>query len=147
MHNTSVVVRHAVVIAHMITEIKIINVQKTKSVLFSRNVNAGIELSIGNEKIEKVKCFKFLGYNIDSNLSFAHHSHHLYNALKNSVFLIGKLSTFIPHYCLRTLYYAHYFSRLNYGINIWFPLLRIEDKTRLVNLQKRVLRIICRRGP
>ena len=125
----------------------LLNVTKTKSLLFSHSNCTVTDLKVNGQVIQDVKCFKFLGYYLDKSLSFEHHVYHLCNSLLNSIFLIRKLSTFIPKYALRTLYYAHYFSRINYGVNIWFPLLKEADKVRLIQLQKRIIRVINLKGP
>ena len=40
------------------------------------------------------------------------------------------------------LFYAHYYSRLQYGIHIWFPLLRLTLKKDLNIMHKRIVRIL-----
>ena len=94
-----------------------------------------------------VKCFIFLGFFLDQNLTFEHHAYHLYESLLHSIFLMRKLSTFIPQTCLRSLYYAYYFGRLNYGVNIWYPLLKQSERTKLYTLQKRIIRIVRKKAP
>ena len=123
-----------------------LNVSKTKSIVFSKLSVDGIKLYVNSQEIEAVKCFKFLGYYLDQRLTFEHHGYNLYKTLLSSVHVIRKLSTFIPQSCLKTLYYAYYYSRLSYGIHIWFPLLRSILKSNLVTLQKRLIRIICHKG-
>ena len=120
----------------------LLNVSKTKIVLFLRHLDVKVNLTVDSQLIEQVKCVKFLGYYIDSKLSFDHHSHYLYESLLKSIFVIRKLSTFVPKRCLLTLYYAHYYSRLSYGINIWMPLLKENTRSNFVLLQKRIIRII-----
>ena len=125
----------------------LLNVKKTKSLLFSRHGNVRLDVSVNGEVIECVRCFKFLGFHLDSALTFEHHLFYLYNKLLKSVFITRKLSTFVPQSCLRSLYYAHFFSLMNYGINIWFPLLDNSDRMRLTMLQKRIVQIINNKGP
>ena len=60
----------------------------------------------------------------------------------HTFFIIRKLSTFVPVTCLKTLYFAHYFSKMSYGINIWFPLLKEPDQTKLKSLQKKIIRAV-----
>ena len=119
-----------------------LNIGKTKCLLFSKNSNDKIDLQLYNKKIEQVKCFKFLGFYLDSQLTFKHHAHLLHNALVNSIFAIQKLSHFVPVSCLKLLHYSHFYSRVAYGINIWFPLLKESERTLLYALQKRIVRIV-----
>ena len=74
----------------------LLNVNKTKSVLFSKHPNTGVELYVGKQKIESVKCFKFLGFYLDSTLSFQHHAFWLTKSLLNVIFIVRKLASFIP---------------------------------------------------
>ena len=67
----------------------------------------------------------------------------LYDSLVKVTFVIRKLASFIPRHCLRMLYYAHCFSRLNYGINVWFPLIKERQRQKLNILQKRLMRSVC----
>ena len=107
----------------------LLNVNKTKCILFTKTKLKVVNLVVDAQTIENVKCFKFLGFWIDSTLNFEHHAHFLYEKLLKSSYIIRKLSTFVLVTCLRTLYFAHYFSKMSYGI--WFPLLKEPDQTKL----------------
>ena len=65
----------------------------------------------------------------------------------NIVFLIRKLADFVPTSCLRLLYFSHFFSKLSYGLHVWFPLLKEQDKDKVRCLHKRIVHIINRKGP
>ena len=126
----------------------LLNAKKTKSLLFSRVDNVNVKLFVnGDQQIQSVCCFKFLGFYLDVTLSFEHHCHHLYETLLKSIFIIRKLSTFLLELCLHFLYYAYYYSRLSYGVHIWFPLFRENLKNRLILLHKQIVRAICRKHP
>ena len=47
-----------------------------------------IKLTVDGETIESVKCFKFLGFYLDQNLTSEHQAFHVYENLLNSVFLL-----------------------------------------------------------
>ena len=115
---------------------------KTKCILFTKTKLNIVNLVVDAQTIEHVKCFKFLGFWIDSTLSFEHHAHFLYEKLLKSSYIICKLLTFVPITCQRTLYFAHYFSKMSYGINIWFPLLKEPNRTKLKLLQKKIIRAV-----
>ena len=120
----------------------LLNIGKTRSVLFSRTETPPLNLAIEGKIIEDVKCFKFLGFHMDKKLTFTHHIYHLYNNLLNSAFVIRKLGSFVPQSCLKSLYYAHCHSKLSYGIQVWFPLVAECEKCKLTLLQKRLIRIV-----
>ena len=120
----------------------VLNVSKTKSVLFSRTKTVGVSLFFEGARIEDVKCVRFLGLYLDAPLSFEHHSHLLHLNLVNCIFILQKLSLFVPQSCLKTLYYAHFYSKLTYGLNIWYPLIKEKERQKFNILQKRLIRIV-----
>ena len=121
-----------------------LNVSKTKLLLFNKSALSPIvDLFIDGESIENVTCFKFLGIILDSSLSFMQHYTMLYEKLLKSSFVIGYLSKVIPLSCMRQLYYAYFDSHLNYGLVIWFPLLKKPYQNRIYLLQKRIVRHMC----
>ena len=53
-----------------------LNVKKSKSMLFTRRRNeldAKIEIRVGEAVFEQVECFKYLGLYLDPKLNFSHH--------------------------------------------------------------------------
>ena len=66
---------------HPVSEAKLLllNVNKTKCILFTKTKLKVVNLVVDAQTIENVKCFKFLGFWIDSTLSFEHHAHFLYH--------------------------------------------------------------------
>ena len=125
----------------------LLNVSKTKCVLFSRLLQVNVNLTVDSQGIEQVKCVKFLGFYLDSTLPFEHHAHYLYETLVKSIFILRKLSVFVPKSSLRMMHYAHYHSRLNYGTHVWMPLLKEPICSKFVTLQKRIIRIINQKSP
>ena len=114
----------------------LLNVKKNKSMLFSRYPSPEIDLHVNDQSRENVKCFKFLGYYLDSKLNFEHHVFNLKRQLTSIIVLIQRLSVVIPYSCLRLLYFAHFFSRISYRLNIWFPLLNEVEREKLNVLHK-----------
>ena len=119
----------------------LINAKKTKCILFGQMAKyLDIDVTISGQHVQPVKCFKFLGLYLDNILSFEHHVHLLHSSLLNYAFALQKLGSFVPKDCLRTLYFAHFQSKINYGIHIWFPLTKEGDRNKMFLPQKRLVR-------
>ena len=99
-----------------------LNVDKTKVMLFRHKHKSGekyINLKMDGETIEEVNCTKYLGLKIDHKLLFTEHSEYIANKLKKGNYLIAKVRHFVPHKELKSFYYAHIHSHINYGSLIW----------------------------
>ena len=121
-----------------------LNVGKTKIIVFNHEgIVPLVDIMIDNELIENVKDFRFLGINLDSELSFENHHRILYNKLLKTIFIVRKLSTFVPRCNLRDLYFAYFHSNYIYGLIVWGNICRKPLLDTIYVLQKRLVRIIC----
>ena len=120
-----------------------LNVSKTKYMLLNKEgLFPDIDLFIEEQKLEGVNCFKFLGIQIDHDLSFKQHFATVHHRLQSAIFIIRSLSKTLPRSCLRSLYFAYFESHLLYGLPIWFPLLLKQNQDKLYLMQKRITRIL-----
>ena len=86
---------------------------------------------------------KFLGINLDNNLSWGHHFNILYNKLllnkrllalsKNTQSIMAKLS----------IYYAYLYSHLTYTVGMWGSMLRDSKIKKLYKIQKECVTYIA----
>ena len=87
--------------------------------------------------IEKVSDFNFLGVILDECLTWKPHIDKLASKLSLNGGISNKLKNFLSAFIMKTLYFSHSHSHLNYGILIW------EYRcSRLIKLQKRLFRIV-----
>ena len=115
-----------------------LNVSKTKCMLFNQEgLNPHVDLMINNQLVENVTSFKFLGVILDQTLSFELQYKAVYNKLLQSLFVLRKLSSYLPLSCLHTLYFAYFHSNLCYCTIVWFPLLKSANHEALYKLQKK----------
>ena len=120
-----------------------LSVKKTKCMLMnSDGYNPEVSLCVDGQLIENVTNFKFLGVIIDSALKFEDHYVYIFGKLQQALFLVCKLSLFLPESCLRTLYYAYFHSYVSYCLIAWFPLLTKEKQNSIYVLQKHIVRAI-----
>ena len=69
--------------------------------------------------IERVRCFKFLGVIIDSNLTWSHHINYTSNTLTRIYGVLSRLKHYVPVLILKIIFNSLFLSHLNYGITSW----------------------------
>ena len=80
-----------------------INNKKTKIMTFGTrskiNKIDGININIGNENLQVVPSYKYLGFNLDQTLNFKHHLELLINNISFKLYLFSKIRRFINEKC------------------------------------------------
>lgn len=69
--------------------------------------------------IDNVKCFKYLGLNLDSQLNWRTHTQSVEKYLLKVVRCLYLMRTLCPHPVLKTMYFALAQSKLEYGLACW----------------------------
>lgn len=121
-----------------------LNVSKTKFVIFHTRQRRVPELSpimFGNQVVERVPHFKYLGLVLDETLSWEAHIQHLKRCIAPICGVLRKLASFIPPAWLLKLYFALVQSRLQYLVLNWgsAAVFRLRE---LQTLQNRCLKSI-----
>ena len=97
--------------------------------LFHRqNGHVPFHLFINNIRIERVKCFKYLGIKIDEKLSWKDHIKHIDGKLSSACGVIYRLRDYVNQECLRSFYFAHIYFHLQYSILAWYNTLKLNLK-------------------
>jgi hypothetical protein len=123
-----------------------LNITKTKGMIFSfkqKTISELPKLNINNIEIGYVDDFKFLGININRNLSWQNHINYIANKLSRTNGVLCRLKNTLPTKILQMLYSALFQPYLNYGITTW----GFADKStvnRIVKLQKKAIRNISK---
>ena len=124
-----------------------LNYSKTKYMLVHRkNQNPLLSLYINDNKIDQVKSMKYLGVKIDEKLHWDEHIKSIESKLSQACGFTARLRHFVDQQCLRTLYYGHAYSHLQYAILAWGS----STKTRLNKLNvlhNRLIRLMSLHGP
>ena len=84
--------------------------------------------------------FNFLGIIINKHLNWTSHVDMLSAKLSKTIGILNTLKHDLPTNILRTLYTSLILCHLNYGVLLWGPKLRVNDKLHI--LQKKAVRII-----
>jgi hypothetical protein len=131
-----------------------VNVQKTNYMLLGTVKNTKSEYhlqlyldsGINSERktaLEKVSSTKFLGLQIDQNITWKEHIDNIVKTCSRNVGVINKIKNFLPSEALYTLYCSLILPYLNYGILAWGCACS-SYINRIFKIQKRALRIISR---
>lgn len=115
---------------------------KTKFISFNSNRvefnNLG-DLFLNNSKIEKVGVFKYLGLNIDSNLTWNAQVDHVIKKVKPYVGVFKRLAFICNDHVKRLLYFAFFHSHISYLITIWSGT-SIQNINKIKTLQNKCIR-------
>ena len=118
------------------------NVKKTNYSIFSptkfpHDVNR--TLILNNTPINRDHSVRFLGLNIDQQLTWNIHINKLKSKIASSMFILNRVKKQLPHDALKSIYLTLVHSHLMYGITAWG---NSSTTNKLYLLQKKALRLI-----
>ena len=119
-----------------------LNINKTKAMVFhmpQKRIQFPL-IKIAGEDIAFVDNFNFLGIIINKHLNWTSHVDMLSAKLSKTIGILNTLKHVLPINIMRTLYTSLILCHLNYGVLLWGPKLRVNDKLHI--LQKKAVRII-----
>lgn len=96
-----------------------VNISKTKYMLFNVSETNNIEVHYGDNIIERVQVFKYLGVLLDEKLKWDEHIRKLCSKLTQVAGVFRRISDFVPLETKRNLYFTLFHSHLTYGILVW----------------------------
>ena len=117
-----------------------LNIQKTKELIcFSRGQGQDASLCeplrIGNEPVEQVSQFKYLGTVLDQHLSFTENVDYIYKKAQQRLYLLRKLRNFnVDQKILENVYRSLIESVLMFNIVSWYGNLTVKSKAKLVRV-------------
>lgn len=89
------------------------------------------------------ECVRLLGVVIDDGLTWQEHVSQLCRKLSSSLFLLRRLRKHMDDAGLMSLYYAVFYSHINYGVVLWG---NAGHAVRVFRMQKRAVRILATAG-
>jgi hypothetical protein len=117
--------------------------KKTKIVKFTTANFSYFSLHIttGENLLVETNVINFLGLQLDSQLSWKPHINYLLHKLSSVYFIMRRLSPILNIQTLRTVYFAHFHSLVNYGIIFGS---NTSSMCKVFLTQKKILRIMLR---
>ena len=102
-----------------------INVDKTKFMIFTTNTRSfqpptSLEVIINGQAIERVKDYKFLGFNINENLNWKGHMLNILSKIHRNLGVVRKIAYFLNRNSLFQLYHSLIISHIRSGIIVWY---------------------------
>ena len=124
-----------------------INYKKTKFMIINkRNNHAPFRLYINDNRIEQVKCFKYLGIRIDDKLEWKEQIKYIEGKISSACGAICRLRQTIDTRFLRTFYFAHAYFHLQYSTLAWYNTTKRNLK-KLNSLHGKLIRLMTLHGP
>lgn len=122
-----------------------LNISKTEYIIFeniNKQVNDSIcTIKIGNNIIQRVFKYKYLGLWLDHRLSFDIHTNEVSKKLNQACYKIFQSKLLFPRKTLIEIYHALFYPLVIYGIHVWGNTSN-NNIGRLQVIQKRVIRNI-----
>lgn len=121
-----------------------VNAKKSVVLDFTSSKKSPFEctINIDDQLIPKTDSVKFLGLIVDKYLCWNDHVGDLCLKLSQSVFILRKLSKMCSIDTLRMAYFAFFYSKVIYGIEIWGNTSR-KNIDKIFKIQKRAIRCIA----
>ena len=122
----------------------IINLEKTHLMLFTNCIRPpSISIQANGKTIKEVTEVKFLGVIVDNNLKWNAHINYITKKISKSVSVLKMVKYTFPSDILKSIYYSLIYPYYMYCNIIWGSAANVYLE-RLINLQKKSVRIICK---
>ena len=83
------------------------------------SVDVNTKVLLGEKPILQVKSLRYLGFHIDSNLSWKHHSNIISAKIPGGAGILRRLKHILPERTLRTIYFVIIYPYISYGCLVW----------------------------
>ena len=120
-----------------------INPKKSVALIVSPNSNQkeDLQILINSSQIPNVQTTKYLGIEIDNDLSFSNHTSILTTKLSRLTGIFWKMKNYLTKDVLLKLYYALLYPHITYGIVLWGATPNAQ-LSRLKTIQNKIIKII-----
>ena len=126
-----------------------LNIKKSKYMFFYKSrlkYEVTSQLQINNHTIERVRQFKFLGYQLDEKLSWNSHISMISSKVAKNIGLLLKLRKVLDSNTLRNLYFSIIHPYFSNGLHVWGNT-NITYLQQAIKLQKKAIRVINNSHP
>ena len=123
-----------------------LNIEKTCYSVFSKTKKKIQSIKLNNREIERVSCSRYLGMEVDEELSWSEHVNVLCNKLMKLRYVFFSLSRFIDTDMVKQIYYAYVYPVILYGIEL-YGVAKKYILNQLQVVQNKLLRTLCKLPP
>ena len=102
-----------------------------------------LSLQLNGKTIQQVREHRLLGVKIDDQLNWVAHINFIQKRLSKNIYLLSRLWHFVSLSALKTFFYAHCYSHVNYASPVWCKAESVHIK-KLDRLLRRGIRIMHR---
>jgi hypothetical protein len=125
----------------------ILHPKKSKSMLITTRQKQQrkpltLTLTLASKHIEQVNEHRVLGIVIDDQLSWKSHINVLSKKISRNLYLLNKLRPLVTSDGLKSFFFAHCMSHMNFASNIWCNASEVHIK-KINSLHKRGIKILC----
>lgn len=117
----------------------VLNVKKTKYMIFSNRQENDIDIFYNASRIDRVMEYKYLGLPMDPKLSWEHLHNHLKRKLATMAGIFWKIGKICPRRVLKGIYHSMFESHVAYGVSIWATATK-QQINQLQVIQNRAIR-------
>ena len=96
--------------------------------------------------IPRVNTHKFLGTWIDDNLAWNTQVQFVVSKLRSNCQLLSLAKNILPAEVLRTVYFSHIHSHLNYNLSVWGSMLSKSQVSDISQLQQKCIRLMIKKN-
>ena len=107
-----------------------LNLSKTVLMNFWQNGN-NVNLDLDDIPIPTATTTKFLGLYLDNQLNWKLYTTMLFNKIQSNKYLLSISKNLLNERSLRSIYFAHIYSHLNYSLVTWGSMISNSDKEKL----------------
>ena len=125
------------------------NISKTKELVIGYNTCSDFTpVTINNEPVEVVTCFKYLGSLLDNKLTFSENTDYIARKAQQRSYLLRKLKSFhVSQNILQLVYRSLFESILTFNIILWYGNLTVKYRCKLSSIVSMAVKVIgCRQN-
>ena len=120
-----------------------LNLTKTVVLYFWDHKDTG-RLTVDGTEIPLVNNTKFLGVHVNNQITWTTHIDQVHKKLMTNKMLLKSSCNMLTTDCLKSVYYAHIYSHLTYGLISWGPMIMKSTVNDLSWIQDACVRIVCK---
>ena len=120
-----------------------LNLTKTVVLYFWDHKDTG-RITVDGTDIPLVNNTKFLGVHINNQITWTTHTDQVHKKLMTNKVLLKSSCNMLTTDCLKSVYYAHIYSHLTYGLISWGPTIMKSAVNDLSRIQDACVRIVCK---